>query len=122
MYSEISASSYQDSSNRDAEFQQLHRTIGSNIQKIIQNVSSMQRMINQIGTPQDNQQLQNQLHQIQHYTQQLAKDTSKYLKDLVNVSSDSTGVASQSEQRQWRLQRERLQDDFTNALNKFQAA
>ena len=61
-------------------------------------------------------------HQIQHYTQQLAKDTSKHLKDLVNVSSGSTGVTTQSEQRQWRLQRERLQDDFTNALNKFQAA
>ena len=41
---------------------------------------------------------------------------------MVNVSSGSTGVTTQSEQRQWRLQRERLQDDFTNALNKFQAA
>ena len=78
-------------------------------------VSSMQRMITQIGTPQDNQQLQNQLwdewnlyialstppswstsylscsfsfdcyvcrHQIQHYTGQLAKDTSSQLKEL----------------------------------------
>ena len=58
-----------------------------------------------------------------HYTGQLAKDTSKHLKDLNNISTGSAGgVASQSEQRQWRLQRERLQEDFTNALNKFQAA
>ena len=62
----------------------------------------MQRMISQIGTAQDNQQLQNQLHQIQHYTGQvliqydilymiksnltytgqLAKDTSSQLKEL----------------------------------------
>ena len=59
-----------------------------------------------------------------HYTGQLAKDTSKHLKDLNNISTGSSagGVASQSEQRQWRLQRERLQEDFPNALNKFQAA
>ena len=62
-------------------------------------------------------------HQVTHYTGQLAKDTSKHLKDLNNISTGSAGgVASQSEQRQWRLQRERLQEDFTNALNKFQAA
>ena len=62
-------------------------------------------------------------HQVTHYTGQLAKDTSKHLKDLNNISTGSAGgAASQSEQRQWRLQRERLQEDFTNALNKFQAA
>ena len=62
-------------------------------------------------------------HQVTHYTGQLAKDTSKHLKDLNNISTGSAGgLASQSEQRQWRLQRERLQEDFTNALNKFQAA
>ena len=52
-------------------------------------------------------------HQIQHYTGQLAKDTSKHLKDLNSVSG---------EQRQWRLQKERLHNDFTKALNSFQAA
>ncbi|TRY61036.1 hypothetical protein TCAL_01442, partial [Tigriopus californicus] len=52
-------------------------------------------------------------HQIQHYTGQLAKDTSKHLKDLNNFSG---------EQRQWRLQKERLHNDFTKALNSFQAA
>ena len=81
-------------------------------------VSSMQRMIAQIGTPQDNQQLQTQLHQIQHYTGQLAKDTSTHLHDL----SNGVSTLSQSEQRQWRLQKERLHNDFTKALNGFQAA
>ena len=65
-----------------ADFHRLGQTIGSNVQKILQNVSSMQRMIANIGTPQDNQQLQTQLHQIQHYTGQLAKDTSQHLKQL----------------------------------------
>ena len=52
-------------------------------------------------------------HQIQHYTGQLAKDTSKHLHDMNNGVGD---------QRQWRLQKDRLQNDFTKALNSFQAA
>jgi len=111
--------SYQNGGGRrDTDFQKLAQNIGTNIQKILQNVSSMSRMINQIGSSQDNQQLQNQLHQIQHYTGQLAKDTSKDLHSL----SDGVSTLSQSEQRQWRLQKERLHNDFTKALNSFQAA
>jgi len=106
------------SSRRDTDLQKLAQNVGTNIQKILQNVSSMQRMIAQIGTPQDNQQLQSQLHQIQHYTGQLAKDTSTHLHDL----SAGVSTLSQSEQRQWRLQKERLHNDFTKALNSFQAA
>ena len=78
--------SYQNGgSRREADLQGLAQNIGTNIQKLLQNgeifrkneslvkrcdvtffffhltVSSMQRMIAQIGTPQDNQQLQNQL-------------------------------------------------------------
>ena len=106
------------------DFHRLGQTIGSNVQKILQNVSSMQRMIANIGTPQDNQQLQTQLHQIQHYTRQLAQDTSKHIKQL-NEYGDQTNVSSSvsaSEIRQWRLQKERLTNDFTKALNSFQAA
>jgi len=82
------SNSYQNSTSaRETEFQRLAQNIGTNIQKIQQNVSSMQRMITQIGSPQDSTQLQNQLHQIQHYTQQLAKDSSKQLQELNNYGS-----------------------------------
>lgn len=57
-------------------------------------------------------------HSIQHYTHQLAKDTNGYLKDLSNVPP----ALSQSEQRQRKMQRERLQDEFTSTLNAFQGA
>jgi len=110
--------SYQDSSSSimsETEFQRVAQTVGTNVQKILQNVSSIQRMIAQIGTPQDNQQFQQQLHQIQHYTGQLAKDTAKHLGDL--NSSSAVG-----DNRQWRLQKERLHSDFTKALNSFQGA
>merc|ERR1719322_1750291 len=105
--------------DREVDFQRLTNNVGTNIQKILQSVASMQRMINQIGTPQDNHQLQSQLHQIQHYTGQLAKDSAKHLKDLNNAVKSGSGSAT-SEQRQRRLQYESLQDDLTKALYSFQ--
>ncbi|XP_044732024.1 syntaxin-7 [Chrysoperla carnea] len=101
---------------REQDSQKLAQTIGTSVQKISQNVSSMQRMVNQLGTPQDTQELRTQLHQIQHYTQQLAKDTSGNLKDLSNLPPP----ANPSEQRQHKMQRERLADEFTASLNSFQ--
>lgn len=76
----------------------------------------MQRMVNQIGTHQDSPELRKQLHSIQHYTQQLAKDTNGYLQELSTVPPSH----SQSEQRQRKMQAERLQDEFTSTLNMFQ--
>lgn len=108
------SSSYQAGRESDM-FAKLSQQIGTNIQKISQNASSMQRIVVQLGTPADNQQLRNQLHQIQHYTGQLAKDTSKSLKDLGSISLPP------SEQRVLKLQKERLLNDFTNALNSFQS-
>lgn len=103
--------------SREAEFQRLSQTVSSNIQKIIQNVSSMQRMVRQLGTPQDNETLRSQLHQIQHYTNQLAKDTHRSCRELDSL----TPPTAPSTQRQWKLQRERLTNDFTAALTNFQA-
>ena len=60
-------------------------------------------------------------HQIQHYTQQLAKDTSVHLRDLAILANNS-GATSPGEQRQRKMQRERLQDEFTSALNSFQVS
>lgn len=46
------------------------------------------------------------------------KDTNGYIKDLSNFPPSQI----QSEQRQRKIQRERLQDEFTSTLNLFQAA
>ena len=56
-------------------------------------------------------------HQITHYTGQLAKDTSGHLRDINDADLEGLGDA-----RQFRLQKERLRNDFTKALNSFQAA
>ncbi|KAL6263186.1 syntaxin-12 [Pogonomyrmex barbatus] len=105
---------------REQDFGRLSQSIGTSILKISQNVSSMQKMVTQLGSSTDSQELRNQLHQIQHYTQQLAKDTSVHLRDLAILANNS-GSTSPGEQRQRKMQRERLQDEFTSALNSFQA-
>lgn len=100
------------------DFTRLSQVVGNNIQKISQNVGQMQRMINQIGTPQDSADLRDKLHQIQHYTGQLAKEANRSLKDLAHLPPPS----QQSDQRQWKMQKERLTSEFTSILNSFQAA
>ncbi|XP_066250505.1 syntaxin-7 [Euwallacea similis] len=105
------------SQNRgEQDFQKVCQTIGSSIQKISQNVSAMQRMVRQIGSHQDSPELRKKLHSVQHYTQQLAKDTNGYIKDLNNIPSST----NPSEQRQRKMLRERLHDEFTTTLNMFQ--
>uniref|UniRef100_A0A3B5LJ41 Syntaxin-7 n=1 Tax=Xiphophorus couchianus TaxID=32473 RepID=A0A3B5LJ41_9TELE len=74
-------------------------------------------IVNQLGTKQDTSELQDRLQQIQHYTNQLAKETNRHLKELGSVPLAS----SPSEQRQQRIQRDRLMNDFSAALNNFQA-
>jgi len=98
------------------DYSRVSQSIASNVQKISQNVNSMQRMVNQIGTAQDNESLRSQLHQVQHYTNQLAKDTNSNLKELTLLSQPQ----SISEQKQRRMLRERLTNEFSEALKNFQ--
>ncbi|XP_063709426.1 syntaxin-7 [Culicoides brevitarsis] len=103
----MSYSSFETSN--EADFQKLAQTIGTSIRKILQNVSSMQRMTNQLGTAQDNPELKQQLHQIRIYTQQLVKDTGNLLNDLTSCK-----------ERHLKIQRDRLVDEFAAALTAFQ--
>jgi len=118
---EVSFGSYAKSSTSVSvpnEFTRLAQVISNNIHKINQNVTQMNTMLSQYGTPSDNMQLHDKLHEVQHYTNQLAKDTNKYIKDLTALLTPSLS----SEQRQQRIQRERLVDEFSKALTNFQSA
>ncbi|XP_016119959.1 syntaxin-12-like [Sinocyclocheilus grahami] len=99
------------------DFSSLIQTCSSNIQKITQNTAQIKSMVNQLGTKQDSSDLRERLQQVQHYTNQLAKETNKHLKDLGSLSLP----ASLSEQRQQKIQKDRLMNDFSAALNNFQA-
>ena len=54
---------YESAGGGDAanDFSRISQTIGNNIQKISTNITSMQRMVNQLGTSQDSETLRSQL-------------------------------------------------------------
>jgi len=91
------------------DFNRTASVVATNIQKLVQNVSSMQRMLVHVDSQGEG--LRAQLRQLQHYTGQLAKDTAGQLKQLADAQVLDSGA---------KLQRERLQDEFTKALNNFQ--
>ncbi|XP_064186739.1 syntaxin-12-like isoform X1 [Anguilla rostrata] len=98
------------------DFSSLIQTCSSNIQKITQNTGQIKSMLYQLGSKPDTPELEDRLQQLQHYTNQLAKETNKHLKDLGSLPLP----LSPSEQRQQKLQKERLMNDFSAALNNFQ--
>ncbi|XP_022272846.1 syntaxin-7 isoform X1 [Canis lupus familiaris] len=74
----------------------------------------IQRSLNQLGTPQDSPELRQQLQQKQQYTNQLAKETDKYIKEFGSLPT------TPSEQRQRKIQKDRLVAEFTTSLTNFQ--
>jgi syntaxin 7 len=92
-----------------AEFDRLAGQVATNIQKLVNNVSSMQRMVQHVDT--QGEQLQKQLSQLHHYTGQLAKDTAQQLMKIGDIPNLDARE---------KMQKERLQDDFGKALNSFQ--
>uniref|UniRef100_A0A8C8Y9G6 Syntaxin-7 n=1 Tax=Panthera leo TaxID=9689 RepID=A0A8C8Y9G6_PANLE len=92
----------------------LAQRISSNIQKITQCSVEIQRTLNQLGTPQDSPELRQQLQQKQQYTNQLAKETDKYIKEFGSLPT------TPSEQRQRKIQKDRLVAQFTTSLTNFQ--
>jgi len=92
------------------EFSRTAAGVATNIQKLVQNVSNMQRMLVHVDTQGEG--LRQQLRQLQHYTGQLARDTATQLKQLADTQPPGDSGA--------KLQRERLQDEFTRVLDNFQ--
>lgn len=108
---------WQQSGARGKDFTSIIQTCSGNIQRITNNTAQIQTLLNQLGTSKDSSKLQQNLEQIQHSTNVLAKETNTYLKDLASVPAP----LSPNEQRQQKLQKERLMNDFSAALNRFQA-
>uniref|UniRef100_A0A673AW45 Syntaxin 12, like n=1 Tax=Sphaeramia orbicularis TaxID=375764 RepID=A0A673AW45_9TELE len=104
------------SRSQPRDFSTLIQTCSSNIQKISQNTGQIKNLLYQLGTGQESAEPQERLQQLQHYTNQLAKETNRHLKELGSLPPP----LSPSEQRQQKLQKERLMNDFSAALNNFQ--
>ncbi|KAG6933364.1 syntaxin 7 [Chelydra serpentina] len=92
---------------------QLAQHITSNIRKITQCTAEIQRILHQLGTPQDTPELRQQLQQKQQHANQLAKETDKNIKEFGSLPVTS-------EQRQRKIQKDRLVAEFSTALANFQ--
>ncbi|KAF7242363.1 Syntaxin-12, partial [Varanus komodoensis] len=99
------------------DFSAIIQTCSTNVQRLAQCTSQIKNLMSQLGTKQDSSKLQESLQQLQHTANQLAKETNEYLKELGSLPLP----LSTSEQRQQKLQKERLMNDFSAALNNFQA-
>ncbi|XP_042741547.1 syntaxin-12 isoform X1 [Tympanuchus pallidicinctus] len=99
------------------DFGAIIQTCSGNVQRIAQYTAQIKNLMSQLGTKQDSSKLQENLQQLQHSANCLAKETNEYLKELGSLPLP----LSASEQRQQRLQKERLMNDFSAALNNFQA-
>ncbi|VDP11944.1 unnamed protein product [Soboliphyme baturini] len=80
-------------------------------------ITSIQRMVAQLGTQHDSEILRQKLHEMQHNTHTLSQETMEALRNLPALPLPLNNV----EQRQWKLHRERLTNDFSVVLNNFQA-
>ncbi|XP_051265285.1 syntaxin-7 [Dicentrarchus labrax] len=91
----------------------LVHNISSNIQKLTLLTSELQRAVSLLGTEQDSSQLRQTLQQKQQQGNQLAKETDRLIKTF-------SALPVGADQRQRKIQKERLLNDFSAALNSFQ--
>ncbi|XP_026197680.1 syntaxin-7 isoform X2 [Anabas testudineus] len=91
----------------------LVHSISSNIQRLTLLTSELQRALSLLGTEQDSSQLLHTLQQKQQQGNQLAKETDRLIKAF-------TALPAGPDLRQRKLQKERLLNDFSAALNNFQ--
>ncbi|KAK2518536.1 hypothetical protein Q9233_012340 [Columba guinea] len=124
------------------DFGGIIQTCSANVQRIAQYTAQIKNLMSQLGTKQDSSKLQENLQQLQHSANRLAKETNEYLKELgslplpLSASEQCLRMLDPGDHlhasihccddddddgRQQRLQKERLMNDFSAALNNFQA-
>lgn len=103
------------SSNSEAAL--LPKKISQKIFKISSSVSSLRRIVDQLGTPRDTQKLRNQLHDLTESTRETIKATSSEIKLLTTQSSGLTPT----ELNQRKLEQQKLTKDFQKVMEQFHA-
>jgi syntaxin 12/13 len=107
---------YPSARNGDSEYIRLSNCISSNIQQLTNKIAAIQRMVNQIGTNADVPEMFENLQMVQKEANMIATETATFLKQSQQIQ------ASPSEARQRKIQMEKLQENFSNALHKLQQA
>lgn len=99
----------------DLEFKSIARQLSLQIHKINANVSAIVKLVDLLGTVKDNTDLRNKLHNLTDVTRELVKDSTAELKSLAKCNLEP-------DDRQHKLERDKISTDFQRALRAFQAA
>ncbi|ELU18858.1 hypothetical protein CAPTEDRAFT_210332 [Capitella teleta] len=99
------------------DFTRLSLCVSSNTQQLIQYVAQLQRMVSQLGSSGDNQDLRQRIGQSQHEANSIAKETKKHLTELKHQPTAET----QTEEIRRKVQRDRLMNEFMASLNRLQS-
>ncbi|CAD5206384.1 unnamed protein product [Bursaphelenchus okinawaensis] len=91
----------------------LLQQVTENVRSLGNNVTELERLVERIGGPDDDNHLNDLLNDLVHGSNVLSKRTSAQLKELVSVSN---------EHRQYRVSRERLVNEYMTVLNRLQVA
>lgn len=92
------ASNYQNYSTSN-DLETLNSNISSNIYKIRQNVSRINQLGKLIGTSKDTESVRNDIHQTFQNTNQIAKESNIYLKQLSNIKTNNGEMAFSKSKR-----------------------
>lgn len=109
-----SPDAYSSARNGDSEYIRLSNCVSSNIQQLTNKIASIQRIVNQIGTNADVPETFQNLQTLQKESNTIANETSLFLKQLRQIQS------SPDDERQRKIQQDKLQENFSNALFKLQ--
>ena len=99
--------------NLDDEGSSFVNKIASNIQKLNQNVQNLNVLVDKIGGMEDTEETKNDMSRLIQESNFLSKSTSSLIKSLVTLSNDN---------RQLRVQRELLMNNYMGVLNSLQSA
>lgn len=94
----------------------LVQDISANVQKMSQNVVAIRRMVDQLGTNQDNDQLRSKLHDLEHDTSTLAQGTRELLTKFNNLPKSE----NEEERRKFKILMERITREYAEVLKNFQ--
>ncbi|XP_015711900.2 t-SNARE domain-containing protein 1 [Coturnix japonica] len=96
-----------------SELQELFQETSANVFRINSSVTSLERSLRSLGTPNDTQELQDGLHATQQETNKTITTSTKAIKQLSEVVRGSS--------RQERLQLDRLKNQLSDAIQRYGA-
>ena len=103
----------------NSEFGAQANLARTNVQQLLSNLNTIQRLGAGLGTPKDGPDLRDKLHRVIEETKLLSQDTRSVLKELNAIANGGYQGGGTGSQRD-KVQARKLNDEFTKALSKFQ--